>query len=274
MNKNWIYILLLSVFLVSCSEFNTVVKSTDYEYKYKKALEYYNDEDYGHAVALFQDLVYVYRGTSKGDELYYYYAKSSFEIEDYLLSANYYKSIIDQYPRSQYAEEAQYMIGVCYYENSPGAKLDQGVSRKAIDALQLYINMYPYGENVDEANILIDELNEKIVYKSYLNARLYYDMDYYKASVIALENALVDYPDTGYREELKFLLFKSKYLLGIKSVEEKKKDRLNEAYDEYFIFVDEFPESDHMKEVERNFKELSKELGYDIEVDEEEESEI
>ena len=42
-------------------------------------------------------------------------------------------------------------------------------------------------KNVDEATILIDELNEKIVYKSYLNARLYYDMDYYKAAVIALE---------------------------------------------------------------------------------------
>ena len=62
MNKNWFYLLIISLFFASCTEFNTVVKSTDYEYKYKKAIEYYNAEDYGHAVTLFQDLVYVYRG--------------------------------------------------------------------------------------------------------------------------------------------------------------------------------------------------------------------
>ena len=77
------------------------------------------------------------------------------------------------------------------------------------------------------------------------------------------KNALADYPDTGYREELMFLLFKSKYLLATRSVEEKKRERLNNAYDEYFIFVDEFPESKRIKEVERNFQDLSKQLGYD-----------
>jgi len=267
MDKKWILLLILSLFLSSCGEFNTVVKSTDYEYKYKKALEYYEAKDYTHAVSLFEDLVYAFRGTSKGDDLYYYYAYSCYKQNDFTLAGHYFKSIYDQYPRSEFAEESLFMVGMCYYKDSPNPMLDQEISLRAIDAFQLFINMYPFSQKrVDEANVLIDEINEKIVYKSYLSAKLYFDMEYYKASVIALNNSLDDHPSTKYREELKYLLFKSKYFLGINSIEEKKRERLNEARDEYFTFADEFPESKYIREVKRDFKHLTSLLGLDEEI--------
>lgn len=263
MNKKWFFLLILSLFLFSCSDFNKVVKSTDYEYKYKKAVEYYEAEDYTHANTLFQDLVYVFRGTSKGDDLFNYYANSLFKQSDYILAGHYFKNIIDQYPRSEFVEDAQFMVGFCFYKDSPTSKLDQDISKRAIDALQLFINIYPYSTRVEEANILIDELNEKITLKSYQNAKLYYDMNYYKAAVIALENSIIDYPDTKYREEIKYLLFKAKYNLAINSVEEKKRERLNDARDEYFNFVDEFENSKYSREAKRDFKQISQLLGLD-----------
>jgi outer membrane protein assembly factor BamD len=262
MKKKRLFLLIISFLLFSCGEFNTVIKSTDYEYKYKKAIEYYEAKDYNHACALFQDLVYVYRGTSKGDDLFYYYAKSCFEQKDYEMAGHYFKNIYEQYPRSTHAEESQFMVGMCYYKQSPDPKLDQQISMKAIDALQLFINLYPYSSRVDEATLLIDEMNEKIVYKSFLSAKLYYDMEYYKSAVIALNNSLNDYSNTKYREELKYLLFKSKYLLGVNSVEEKKRERLSDARDEYFTFVDEFPDSKYLKEVKRDYKQVSTLLGF------------
>jgi outer membrane protein assembly factor BamD len=262
MEKKWFLLLIFSLFLFSCSDFNKVVKSTDYEYKYKKAQEYYSSGDYTRANTLFQDLVHVYRGTSRGDELYYTYGQSLFKQSDYILAGHYFKSIIDQYPRSKYAEEAQFMVGYCFFKDSPSAKLDQDVSRKAIDALLLFINVYPYSDKVQEANLLIDELHEKIAYKAYVNAKLYYDMGYFKAAVISLGNCLNDFPDSKYREELRYLLFKGKYNLAVNSVEDKKRERLNDARDEYFNFVDEFPESKHSREVNRDFKQLSQLLGY------------
>jgi outer membrane protein assembly factor BamD len=36
-------LILLTVILSSCGNYNKIVKSTDYEYKYKKAVEYYED---------------------------------------------------------------------------------------------------------------------------------------------------------------------------------------------------------------------------------------
>lgn len=261
MIKKWFFLLIFSAVMVSCSEFNTVLKSTDYEYRYKKAIEYYEAGDYTHASQLFEDLVYAFRGTSKGDDLYYYYAKSCYAQSDYLLAGHYFKSLIDQYPRSEYAEESQFMVGMCFYKDSPSPKLDQETSKKAIDSFQLFINMYPFSSRIEEANTLIDELNEKVVYKSYLSARLYYDMQYYKASVIAIDNSLNDFPNTKYREELKFLLFKSKFLLATNSIEAKKRERLNDARDEYFTFVDEFPESKYVKEVKRDYKQIAELLG-------------
>lgn len=268
MDKKWFFLLIVSLFLLSCSDFNKVVKSTDYEYKYKKGMEYYQQGEYNRANTLFQDLVYVYRGTSRGDELYYFYAKSLFEQKDYILAGHYFKNIIDQYPRSKYAEEAQFMFGYCFYSDSPSAKLDQEVSRKAIDAFRLFINVYPYSDKVQEASILIDELNEKVAQKSYINAKLYFDMGYYKSAVIVLNNSLSDYPDSKNREETKYLLFKSKYLLAINSVEDKKRERLLEARDEFFNFTDEFETSKYLREVNRDFKQISQLLGFDIDADE------
>lgn len=253
---------LITMLLSSCGDYNKILKSTDYEFKYKKAVEYYNDGEYVKSGALFQELVNIYRGTSRADKIYYYYAKSMIGQKDYLMAGHYFSSLIDEFPTSEFVEESQYMVGYCKYLLSPNARLDQTVTKEAIDALQLYINLYPFSDRVDEANRLIDELQDKLVYKSYLNAKLYYDFENYKAAVVALQNSLIKYPDSQYREELKYMLLKSKYLLAMNSVASKKNERLTNALDEYFSFVDEYPESKYIKEVERFHKTTAKLLNY------------
>ncbi len=254
--------LIVMLAITACSDYNKILKSTDYEFKYKKAIEYYEAGEYVRAGTLFQDLVNIYRGTSSADELYYYYGKSMMGQKDYLMATHYFRSLLREFPGSPFAEEAQFMVGYCSYLLSPKTRLDQTVTHDAIESLQLYINLYPYNERVDEANRLIDELRSKLVYKSYLNARLYYDFGNYKAAVVALGNSLKEYPDSQYREELMYLLLKSKYLLAINSVADKKAERLSGALDEYFSFIDEYPESSYRKEVDRFYETLADLLDY------------
>lgn len=263
-------LVILTLVLSSCGDFNKIVKSSDYEFKYKKAVELYEAGEYVKAGTLFQELVNIYRGTTRADKIYYFYAKSMIGQKDYLMAGHYFKSLIKEFPASEYAEESYFMVGYCSYLLSPKARLDQSVTKEAIDALQLYINLYPFNERVDEANRLIDELTDKLVYKSYLSAKLYYDFDNYKAAVIALTNSLAMHPDTKYREELMFMLLESKYLLAMGSVIEKKDERLSSALDEYFTFVDEFPESKYKKEADRFYKTTSQMLNYKVGEDEEE----
>ncbi len=260
-------LLVILLITASCGDYNKIVKSTDYEFKYKKAVEYYEDGEYVRSATLFRELVNIYRGTSRADKIYYYYAKSMIGQKDYLMAGHYFKSLVKEFPTSEYVEEAQFMIGYCSYLLSPKPRLDQQVTQQAIDALQLYINLYPYSDRVDEANRLIDELKDKLVYKSYLSAKLYYDFEQYKAAVIALGNCLDKYPESKYREELKFMLLKSKYLLAEKSVVEKQKERYTNALDEYFSFIDEYPESEHKKEVDKFYEKASEILNYKEEND-------
>jgi outer membrane protein assembly factor BamD len=254
---------LLSIGLfVACSDYNKVLKSTDYEFKYKKAVEYFEDGEFVRSGTLFQELVNIYRGTSRADKIYYYYAKSMLGQKDYLTATTYFKTLVKEFPTSSYQEEAQFMIGYCNYLLSPKARLDQQVTREAIDALQLYINLYPFSQRIEEANRLIDELNEKLVYKSYLNAKLYFDLDNFKASVVSLTNCLKEYPDSQYREETMFMLLESKYKLALMSIEDKKESRLTDALDEYFTFIDEYPESKYRKEAEKFYEATAKLLNY------------
>ena len=261
--RNFLPIVIVFVLMFSsCTDYNKVVKSTDYEFKYKKALEYYENGEFVRSSTLLKELISIVRGTSRADKVYYYFAKSQFGLKDNMMAGHYFKSLIKEFPRSEFAEESQYMIGYCFYLDSPTPRLDQAVTQNAIDALQLFINLYPKSTRVDEATRLIIELRDKLVYKSYLSGKLYYDLNNYKAAVVALSSSLKDFPDTKYREELMYMLLKAKYLLAINSVEEKKHERLSSALDEYFTFVDEYPDSKHRKEAERFFETTSKLLNY------------
>ncbi len=253
---------LLAVIMSSCGDYNKIVKSTDYEFKYKKAIEYYEDGEYVKAGTLFRELVNIYRGTTKADKIYYYHAKSMIGQKDYLMAGHYFGSLVREFPTSEYSEEAQFMIGYCSYLLSPKPRLDQSVTQEAIDGLELFINLYPFSERVDEANRLIDEMHDKLVYKSYLSAKLYYDFENYKASVIALNNSLEKYPDSKYREDIKYMLLKSKYLLASNSVPSKRTERFSNALDEYFSFVDEYPESRYTKEISKFYEKATEVLHY------------
>lgn len=248
--------------LSSCGDFNKIVKSTDYEFKYKKAIELYEEGEFVKSGTLFQELINIYRGTNKADKIYYYFAKSMLGQKDYLMAGHYFSTMVKEFPASDYTEEAQYMVGYCYYLMSPKPRLDQDITQKSIDALQLYINLYPFSERVEEANRLIEELQDKIVMKSYYSAKLYFDSENYKASVVALNNALKEYPDSRYREELMYMMLKSRYLLAVRSVEEMKLERLTLALDEYFAFIDEFPDSQYSKDIEKFHETTAKLLNY------------
>jgi len=52
-----------------------------------------------------------------------------------------------------------------------------------------------------------------------MSAKLYYDMEQYKAAVTALSNSLKEYADTKYREEMMYLKLKSLFLFAENSYE-------------------------------------------------------
>lgn len=243
--------LLLSVSIISCkSKFEKLRLSNDTAKKYQEALKLYKDKSYSKALILFDDLVQKYRGRPEAEDLSYYYAYTNYKLKDYTTSRYHFKTFADTYPNSPKAEECRFMAAYCYYLESPIYSLDQENTIKAIEALQLFINLYPKSDRVAEASKLIDNLRNKLETKSYANAKLFLDIGDYKSAVIAFRNSMRDYPDTKYAEEMEFLSIKAQYLYAKNSFENKQEERFNEAISMFTDFSEKYPTSKYLKEAQ------------------------
>ena len=249
-----------------CGEYSRLVKSSDNDLKFAKAKEYYEKGKYLEACTLLEPVVVPFRGTKKGEEALFLLASSYFKNKDYITARGYFSGYGRSYPRGDYAEEAAFHVGLCYYKDSPEAKLDQQGTRKAINEFTSFMQSYPQSIHVAEAQAKKQELRDKLAYKAYLNCRLYYRLgnyqgNNYRSCVIAANNALREFPESVYREELAFLILKAKYQQAVESVESKKNDRFHDALDEYYNFMQEYPETEYRKEAESIRKTSQKHLG-------------
>jgi outer membrane protein assembly factor BamD len=248
---------------MSCSEYQKLLKTADYELKFDKAIEYYNKKKYIQSQTLLDDISSYYKGTERSQEVLYYLAKSYFGQKDYSSCSEYFKTYMRTFAKGRYAPEAKYMIGHCYFLDSPDARLDQTVTLHGIGALQDFIDMYPEDERVPVAVTELDELNNKLAYKELVNSKLYYNLgnylgNNYLSAVVTAQNALRQYPATTYREELSFLILQAKHAQALNSVDEKRTERYQDTVDEYYSFVNEFPDGKNKSAADKIFKESNK----------------
>ncbi|NSW94140.1 MAG: outer membrane protein assembly factor BamD [Bacteroidales bacterium] len=265
MRVKTIVTILLTAFLAgSCGEYGKLLKSTDYDLKKTKAKEYFEAGKYVKATELLEQILPRFRASADAEELNWINAQSYYGMRDYMMAGSYFSSLVEQYPFGKYAEEASFMASKCNYNLAPRAALDQEYSRNAIEGFRLYITRYPSSPRVEEAKLYIKELEERLVEKSYLNARLYYDMKQYRAAIVALTNSLKEYSDSRYREEMMFLKLNSLYLYAVNSLAAKQKERYQDALDDYYSFIEEYPKSKYSREVRKIYLDTARFLKIDI----------
>jgi len=255
-----IHLIVLIVFLSSCSEYTKLLKNPNVQEKYEGAKKYYEEGEYDKALSLFDELGTIMRGTRESENVHFYIANCHFELTDYYFANYYYKNFAKTYPNSERAEEAAFKSAYCSYLNSPKSSLDQSETEKALDEFQLFLNRYPNTELKDSTNTMIDELRLKLEKKAFDNAKLYYLTENYKSATVALQNMLRDFPDSPHREEIEFLVVKSSYLLAVNSIESKKEERLNNTIENYHKFVDSYSDSEYIKEAEKFYEDAVREL--------------
>lgn len=263
MKKNIVIALLAVVVLSACGEYNKLLKSTDYEYKYEAAKNYFAKGQYNRAATLLNELITILKGSDKAEESLYMLAMSYYNQKDYSTAAQSFITYYNTYPRGQFTELARFHAGKALFLDTPEARLDQSSTYQAIQQLQMFLEYFPQSDKKQEAQNMIFNLQDKLVLKEFLSAKLYYNLgnymgNNYESCVITAQNALKDYPYTDYREDLSILILRARYEMAINSVEEKKADRYRETIDEYYAFKNEFPESKYTKEAEKIFRESQK----------------
>ena len=266
MKKNILIILLSALLLPSCGEYNKLLKSTDYEYKYEAAKNYFAKGQYNRAATLLNELIAILKGTDKAEESLYMLGMSYYNQKDYQTAAQTFIQYYNVYPRGIYTELARFHAGKALYLDTPEPRLDQSGTYTAIQQLQMFMEYFPQSSRKEEAQNMIFALQDKLVMKEYLSAKMYYNLgnylgNNYLSCVITAQNALKDYPYTNLREDLSILILRAKYEMAINSVDDKKPERYRETLDEYYAFKNEFPESKYLKDAERIFQESRKVLG-------------
>lgn len=264
MFKNRIHFIVLfaaaAVLLGACGEYEKLLKSRDYKAKYEMAVKLYEEGEYARAGTLLDQVANIYRGTTKADTVKYYQAKAYYGQRDYMMAGYYFNELSTTYVSSVYLEEADFMTAYCYYLRSPRPELDQETTYQAITTLQMFMSKHPTSERVAECLTIVTELQDKLVEKSFISAKLYYDLGYYDSAILALRNSLIEYPDTKFREELMFLILRSSYLLADRSIPSKQRERFQATVDEYLSFIGEFPDGPHTREANRMYESSNKYL--------------
>ena len=239
----------------SCAqEFNKVYKSDNVQYKYEYAKECFAKGKYVRAITLLQELVTLQKGTENAQESLYMLAMAEYNSKDYETAAQYFKKYFQSYPKGRYAEIAQFYVGQSLFMSTPEPRLDQSRTIQAITDFQTFLDLYPDSKLKPQAQQRLFDLQDKLVEKELYTAQLYYDLgtyfgncnyggNNYEACIITSQNALKDYPYSRLREDFAVLLMKSKFELAQQSVETKKMERFQDAEDECYGFINEYPDS-------------------------------
>lgn len=262
MKKNIIITLLAAASLTSCGEYNKLLKSTDYEYKYEAAKNYFAKGQYNRSATLLNELITILKGTDKAEESLYMLGMSYYNQKDYQTAAQTFITYFNTYPRGTFTELARFHAGKSLFLDTPEPRwINQALIRLSSNCRCLWNISQQYQKQ--EAQDMIFALQDKLVLKELYSAKLYYNLgnylgNNYESCVITAQNALKDYPYTDYREELSILILRARHEMAIYSVEDKKMDCYRETIDEYYAFKNEFPESKYLKEAEKIFNESQK----------------
>jgi len=232
-----------------------IIKSADPELIYSVGLKYYGREKWKQAGDLFDACQAYFVGDMKEDSIAFFSARSKFKDRDYAEATVQLDEFRRKFGRSVFVEDAEAMLAMCHYYLAPDATRDQTITAEAIVAFSEFIERYPNSKRASAFSDLILELTERLKKKAYLNAYTYYKIQRYKSAVVALRNALKQYPDTPYREDILYLIAVSNYRLAHNSVIEKQGERYLNVLDSYYSFINEYPESKRRKELERYIKE-------------------
>lgn len=256
---------ILIFFFGSCNEYTRIQKSTDVMEKYSYAKKYYNTKKYSRAIVLLEEIVPYLKGSSEAENSLYLQAQTYYALKDYQKAQMTYREYYTTYPSGKFTEEAKFYSGYGISLDVPDPRLDQSKTYEAIRELQSFIDSYPQSPRASEARKILFKLQEQLAYKELLATRLYYNLgnylfNNYESSIITARNALKSYPYSEYKEDFHYYIVSSLYEIAKNSIIEKQQSRLRDLRDEYYNYLNEFPQGKYFTQLKRYFEYAQKHI--------------
>lgn len=248
--RSIIILLVLATTLVSCGEYQRVLKETDVAKKYNMADSLFNKGKYRKSLRLYEQVVPAYRGKPQAERVQFLYATNLYMLKDYYVAAYNYEQFATSYPKSDSAEVAAYRSVESYYRTSPKYTLDQEDTKLALEKLQEFLTQYTDSEYHDKANEMSAELQGKLEQKEFDIAKQYLRIMDYKAAIAAFDNFIKRNPGSDFQEEAYVKRVEAAYLLAKHSIPSLVEERAITAKDYYKEYSKYYKDSEFSKEVE------------------------
>ncbi|SDS15295.1 Beta-barrel assembly machine subunit BamD [Polaribacter sp. KT25b] len=262
--KNLACLLVLSLLLFSCGEYQKVLNKGTVEDQYKMAVKMYEGKKYGKALRLFEKVTPAYRGKPQMERIQFMVAQSNFNEKNYIESGYYFDRFVNNYPKSSKKEDAAFLSAYSYKLASPVFSKDPTETNKALNAFQSFITTYPNSDKIEEANKHYKDIRYKLQKKYFEIAKTYYttadyDVRNYKASIQAFDNLLSDYLGSEFKEEALYYRFKAAHDFVLRSTDRRKLERIKDAVEAFEKLERNYPESTYMVESKEMLSTLQKE---------------
>jgi len=227
------------------------MKSENKQLQVQVADSLYAAEKYGKAINLYEKVVPQYRGTDSAATIALKFANALYFDKRYPESGYQFDTYRNSYIGDPNREYATFMIGKSLYEMAPIYSKDQQPTERAMAKFQDYINLYPNGEFLDDANGLVDEMRFKLDRKAYEIAKNYhkrapYSRGGFVSAITSFENFIIDHPGSEFQDDAHFYLLDSQYNYAINSFPSLIPERLKIAKEYYDTFATRFPESEYI----------------------------
>ena len=219
---NFILILLLSIVSFSCSKDvakETIIKEKNMELQmieaYKEGLKelekgdaLYAARKFNEAEVLFPQSDYAPKAALMAAYSYYsqnYYGDAVAELERF----------IKIYPNHYNINYAEYLLGLCFYEQIIGEKKDlQSIDNAKAIFLDV-IKKYPNTDFATDANFKLDLINDVLAAKEIYIGRYYFDKKKWIAAINRFRTVTDVYDTTIYVEEALHRLVEIYYIIGL-----------------------------------------------------------
>lgn len=250
MKRKTIYCLSIIVagVFVSCSS-TKEVETIPADIRYQKAKALYDDENYLEAMEEFKIVIVQYQGSEYADDAQFYLAESRFHRGEYILAAAEYETLVRTMPSSPFVSVSRYKKGLSHYLLAPKSQLDQKYTKFSIDDFQTYIEYSPSDSMVNDAEAKISEMTDRLARKIFESGKLYYRLEYYRASIVYFNKVISEYTDSQFTDDA--MLWKARSL--------KERKELDAAFRSLQELRSKYPGSEHEPEIQ--------ELLSDIEMD-------
>ncbi len=154
--------------------------------------------DYMLAIEIFRRITLDTPLHETADDALLAFAGAHRAIFDYASAEEGYRRLLSDYPHSSLVPEAEYELGVTFFDQALRVKVgrDQSMTKQAISQFEYFVAAYPSSGFADEATEKISELRARLAEKGYDRATLYRDMGKPKAERVCLDAVIAEYPDT------------------------------------------------------------------------------